>query len=155
MTHDLHGMWDQNNKYTGPYLRGHTNLTEFGQSNIYKSPAFNGYCYGGISSSKYGFLTVPKMLACNVDFSGNLPAPNSKRDEGDEDEELVGSFNRWGVKSSLFFILPFPPSLYVHLLRNKTEIVLRDDLVEPIDTPGFVPNPNELMTAELVHEVVI
>lgn len=28
MSYDLHGMWDQFNEYTGPYLRGHTNLTE-------------------------------------------------------------------------------------------------------------------------------
>ncbi|KAJ5946733.1 hypothetical protein N7454_003572, partial [Penicillium verhagenii] len=28
MSYDLHGMWDQGNKYTGSYLRGHTNLTE-------------------------------------------------------------------------------------------------------------------------------
>ncbi|KAL5044286.1 glycoside hydrolase superfamily [Aspergillus fruticulosus] len=28
MSYDLHGMWDQDNKYTGSYLRGHTNLTE-------------------------------------------------------------------------------------------------------------------------------
>ncbi|KAJ6024672.1 hypothetical protein N7540_005469 [Penicillium herquei] len=28
MSYDLHGMWDQGNKNTGSYLRGHTNLTE-------------------------------------------------------------------------------------------------------------------------------
>lgn len=28
MSYDLHGMWDQDNKNTGAYLRGHTNLTE-------------------------------------------------------------------------------------------------------------------------------
>lgn len=31
MSYDLHGMWDQNNQYTGAYLRGHTNLTEINQ----------------------------------------------------------------------------------------------------------------------------
>lgn len=24
-------MWDQHNKYTGPYLKGHTNITEIDQ----------------------------------------------------------------------------------------------------------------------------
>lgn len=28
MSYDLHGMWDQHNVYTGPYLEGHTNITE-------------------------------------------------------------------------------------------------------------------------------
>ncbi|OAA41490.1 Chitinase II [Beauveria brongniartii RCEF 3172] len=28
MSYDIHGMWDKHNKETGPYLRGHTNLTE-------------------------------------------------------------------------------------------------------------------------------
>ena len=31
MSYDLHGMWDQLNKYTGPYLMGHTNLTQIDQ----------------------------------------------------------------------------------------------------------------------------
>ncbi|KAL2060601.1 hypothetical protein VTL71DRAFT_9242 [Oculimacula yallundae] len=28
MSYDLHGMWDQHNRFTGPYLEGHTNVTE-------------------------------------------------------------------------------------------------------------------------------
>ena len=28
MSYDLHGTWDQGNKWTGPYLNAHTNLTE-------------------------------------------------------------------------------------------------------------------------------
>lgn len=28
MTYDIHGIWDQWNIWTGPYLKGHTNLTE-------------------------------------------------------------------------------------------------------------------------------
>ena len=28
MSYDLHGMWDQHNRFTGPYLEGHTNITE-------------------------------------------------------------------------------------------------------------------------------
>lgn len=28
MTYDIHGIWDQKNIWTGPYLKGHTNLTE-------------------------------------------------------------------------------------------------------------------------------
>ncbi|KAE8326142.1 hypothetical protein BDV39DRAFT_193873 [Aspergillus sergii] len=28
MTYDIHGVWDSNNKNTGPYVRPHTNLTE-------------------------------------------------------------------------------------------------------------------------------
>lgn len=28
MTYDLHGIWDKFNEYTGPYLKGQTNLTE-------------------------------------------------------------------------------------------------------------------------------
>ncbi|KAK0717316.1 hypothetical protein B0T26DRAFT_675641 [Lasiosphaeria miniovina] len=31
MSYDLHGMWDQLNKYTGRYLQGHTNLTRIDQ----------------------------------------------------------------------------------------------------------------------------
>ncbi|KAL8706621.1 MAG: hypothetical protein Q9201_000368 [Fulgogasparrea decipioides] len=31
MSYDLHGMWDEHNKFTGPYLLGHTNLTEIDQ----------------------------------------------------------------------------------------------------------------------------
>ncbi|KAK4982525.1 hypothetical protein LTR50_007700 [Elasticomyces elasticus] len=31
MSYDLHGMWDQHNKFTGPYLEGHTNVTEMDQ----------------------------------------------------------------------------------------------------------------------------
>ncbi|KAJ9481815.1 hypothetical protein VN97_g11646 [Penicillium thymicola] len=28
MSYDFHGLWDQHNDWTGPYLKGHTNLTE-------------------------------------------------------------------------------------------------------------------------------
>lgn len=28
MSYDLHGMWDQHNKFTGLYLKGHSNATE-------------------------------------------------------------------------------------------------------------------------------
>ena len=28
MTYDIHGVWDQGNIWTGPYLKGHTNITE-------------------------------------------------------------------------------------------------------------------------------
>lgn len=28
MTYDLHGAWDKTNKYLGPYVNAHTNLTE-------------------------------------------------------------------------------------------------------------------------------
>lgn len=28
MSYDLHGMWDKHNQFTGPYLLGHTNITE-------------------------------------------------------------------------------------------------------------------------------
>lgn len=28
MSYDIHGIWDQENVWTGPYLKGHTNLTE-------------------------------------------------------------------------------------------------------------------------------
>ncbi|RHZ63588.1 uncharacterized protein CDV56_105060 [Aspergillus thermomutatus] len=31
MTYDIHGIWDQKNVWTGPYLKGHTNLTEIEQ----------------------------------------------------------------------------------------------------------------------------
>jgi hypothetical protein len=28
MTYDIHGLWDQKNVWTGPFLKGHTNITE-------------------------------------------------------------------------------------------------------------------------------
>jgi chitinase len=28
MTYDIHGIWDSSNRFTGPYIRPHTNLTE-------------------------------------------------------------------------------------------------------------------------------
>ena len=28
MTYDFHGVWDKPNKWVGPYLNAHTNLTE-------------------------------------------------------------------------------------------------------------------------------
>lgn len=31
MSYDLHGMWDQHNRFTGPYLNGHTNISEIDQ----------------------------------------------------------------------------------------------------------------------------
>jgi GH18 family chitinase len=31
MSYDLHGAWDQGNQFTGPYLLGHTNLTQIDQ----------------------------------------------------------------------------------------------------------------------------
>ncbi|GIJ83219.1 hypothetical protein Asppvi_001739 [Aspergillus pseudoviridinutans] len=31
MTYDIHGVWDASNKFTGPYVRPHTNLTEIKQ----------------------------------------------------------------------------------------------------------------------------
>ncbi|KAK7962737.1 uncharacterized protein PG986_003562 [Apiospora aurea] len=31
MTYDIHGVWDSDNKVTGPYVRPHTNLTEISQ----------------------------------------------------------------------------------------------------------------------------
>jgi chitinase len=30
MSYDIHGVWDGQNKFTGPYVRPHTNLTEKG-----------------------------------------------------------------------------------------------------------------------------
>lgn len=30
MTYDVHGMWDKNIESQGPYLKGHTNITEIG-----------------------------------------------------------------------------------------------------------------------------
>ncbi|GIJ91973.1 hypothetical protein Asppvi_010948 [Aspergillus pseudoviridinutans] len=32
MSYDLHGTWDSSNRYTGPYLKSHTNLTEIDQA---------------------------------------------------------------------------------------------------------------------------
>jgi chitinase len=32
MTYDIHGVWDSSNKFTGPYVRPHTNLTEIKDS---------------------------------------------------------------------------------------------------------------------------
>jgi hypothetical protein len=32
MTYDIHGVWDSTNKFTGPYIRPHTNLTEMKDS---------------------------------------------------------------------------------------------------------------------------
>ncbi|PYI16224.1 glycoside hydrolase [Aspergillus violaceofuscus CBS 115571] len=32
MTYDIHGVWDSSNKFTGPYVRPHTNLTEIADS---------------------------------------------------------------------------------------------------------------------------
>lgn len=32
MTYDIHGVWDSTNKFTGPYVRPHTNLTEIRDS---------------------------------------------------------------------------------------------------------------------------
>lgn len=31
MSYDIHGVWDSTNKFTGPYIRPHTNLTEITQ----------------------------------------------------------------------------------------------------------------------------
>lgn len=31
MSYDLHGMWDENSNYTGPYLEGHTDITQIEQ----------------------------------------------------------------------------------------------------------------------------
>ncbi|KAF2119716.1 hypothetical protein BDV96DRAFT_642728 [Lophiotrema nucula] len=32
MSYDMHGKWDQDNPYTGPYVQGHTNITEIEMS---------------------------------------------------------------------------------------------------------------------------
>lgn len=31
MSYDIHGVWDAGSKYTGPYLRPHTDLTEINE----------------------------------------------------------------------------------------------------------------------------
>ncbi|KAJ5190508.1 uncharacterized protein N7498_009493 [Penicillium cinerascens] len=65
MSYDLHGMWDQGNKYTGSYLRGHTNLTEIdiGMDLLWRNnidPQESGYSssdvqtyYDPVSTVKY------------------------------------------------------------------------------------------------------
>ncbi|KAF9889730.1 hypothetical protein FE257_007036 [Aspergillus nanangensis] len=56
MTYDIHGVWDGENKFTGPYVRPHTNLTEIEEgldllwrSNVSPSKVVLGLAYYGRS----------------------------------------------------------------------------------------------------------
>ncbi|KAF7536258.1 hypothetical protein G7054_g4665 [Neopestalotiopsis clavispora] len=99
----------------------------FGQSDIYTTD-YNAYCYNGGSNTNPYFGNTPSFSLCNVVFSGPLPANNNKRNVnatelGQEDEETIGMFGGWGIKN------------------EQPEVM--------IETPGFVPDPNELLVAEI------
>jgi hypothetical protein len=74
MTYDIHGVWDQHNIWTGPYLKGHTNITEI-------EDGLDLMWRNGINSDKvvmgYGFYGrgfTMKSPSCstppNCEFSG-------------------------------------------------------------------------------------
>lgn len=103
----------------------------FGQSDIYTTD-YNAYCYNGGSNSNPYFGNTPSFSLCNVVFSGPLPANNNKRnvnatESGQEDEETIGMFGGWGIKKII--------------IDEQPEVM--------IETPGFVPDPNELLVAEI------
>lgn len=86
MTYDIHGVWDQHNIWTGPYLKGHTNITEIedGLDLLWRN---------GIDSKKvvmgYGFYGrgfTMQSLSCSVpptcEFSGPAFAGDCTNEPG-------------------------------------------------------------------------
>ncbi|KAK1699992.1 hypothetical protein BDP55DRAFT_213442 [Colletotrichum godetiae] len=87
MSYDIHGVWDSTNKFTGPYIRPHTNLTEIedGLSLLWRA---------GVSPSKvvlglgwYGRSFTLTDPACNIpngvcQFSSGGTAGECSRSSG-------------------------------------------------------------------------
>ncbi|KAI0439807.1 hypothetical protein F4803DRAFT_568057 [Xylaria telfairii] len=105
MTYDIHGLWDQKNVWTGPFLKGHTNLTEIedGLDLLWRN---------GISSDKvvmgYGFygrgftMTDPQ---CSKPPSCTFDGPSFPGDCTDEAGilsygEVIGKAHELGADTS-------------------------------------------------------
>jgi GH18 family chitinase len=73
MSYDLHGSWDQLNEYTGPYLLGHTNLTQIDEgfqllwrNGILPENVVMGFGFYGRSFT----MTDPSCTGPTCTFSG-------------------------------------------------------------------------------------
>ncbi|KAJ2980520.1 hypothetical protein NUW58_g6925 [Xylaria curta] len=80
MTYDIHGIWDQENIWTGPYLKGHTNLTEIEEgldllwrNGINEKKVVMGYgFYGrGFTMTDPNCSTPPSCTFNNPSFPGD------------------------------------------------------------------------------------
>jgi GH18 family chitinase len=77
MSYDLHGMWDHDNRFTGPYLKGHTNITEINlgldllwRNNIKPENVVMGFAFYGRSFTlANSACTTPN--GCQFSTSGN------------------------------------------------------------------------------------
>jgi chitinase len=77
MSYDIHGVWDSTNKFTGPYIRPHTNWTEITQgldllwrNNVNPSQVVLGLGWYGRSFT----LTDPSCISPGCTFSaGGTP----------------------------------------------------------------------------------
>lgn len=82
LSYDLHGAWDQGNQFTGPYLLGHTNLTQIAQglellwrngvlpSNVVMGFAFYVRSFTMTDSSCYGPSCTFSSAGAPGDCSG-------------------------------------------------------------------------------------
>jgi GH18 family chitinase len=85
MSYDIHGLWDQASIWTGPYLKGHTNITEI-------DDALDLLWRNGIPSKKvnmgFGFygrsftMSDPKCRDPGCTFSGAGAAGPCSNAEG-------------------------------------------------------------------------
>ena len=72
----------------------HTKNT-FEQSDIFKTPSYNGFCKSGNQIQKAGFGTVDRFKACLVTFA----ATGTKRKR---DQKIIGKFHEWEIESIKF-----------------------------------------------------
>lgn len=89
MSYDMHGTWDQGNKWTGAFLNAHTNLTEIKsaldllwRNDVEGDQVVMGLAFYGRSYTTQG-CTDPGCVYA----SGGLPGPCSN--EGPNRSQLV------------------------------------------------------------------
>ncbi|KAL2801744.1 glycoside hydrolase superfamily [Aspergillus granulosus] len=87
MSYDLHGAWDKGNKWRGPYLSAHTNLTRL---------AMPWTCYGGTS------FRATSCLEPGCTFESAATMGNCSRENGILlNSEIVEILEAQGVKPTL------------------------------------------------------
>ncbi|KAJ5787585.1 CAZyme family GH18 [Penicillium paradoxum] len=104
MTYDMHGTWDQGNKWTGAFLNGHTNLTEIKSSlellwrnDVEGDQVVMGLAFYGRSYTTQGCVEPGCVYA-----SGGLPGPCSKEAGILLNNEIMDIINKKNLTPKLY-----------------------------------------------------
>ncbi|KAG9251358.1 putative class V chitinase [Emericellopsis atlantica] len=100
MTYDFHGVWDKPNKWVGPYLNSHTNLTEIkdGMDLLWRNDISPSKVTLGMAFYGRGFTaTSPNCLEPGCTFESGTPAQACSGEIGvmlnSEIEDIMASEN--------------------------------------------------------------